>query len=186
MLVKKVWKKKGSKPRSCNIRIRVIMNRVIMRLTCISNLSVQQSNNHPLGAVDDPMNCCPRPSALGNSSSGHPQHLVCDNFDCCPERYEIVVYCQSVFLRLLFLTLVLQVAIIVCLRLFYTESDRIVVSLIQNDSFGRYILPVIKQVPRADLAWTEPVWSINWLSLKRCLSWNRLVTDGLLMGRDIV
>ena len=28
--------KKGSKPRSCNIRIRVIMNRVIMRLTCIS------------------------------------------------------------------------------------------------------------------------------------------------------
>ena len=27
------------------------------------------------GAVDDPMNCCPRPSASGNSSSGHPQHL---------------------------------------------------------------------------------------------------------------
>ena len=26
-------------------------------------------------AVDDPMNCCPRPSASGNSSSGHLQHL---------------------------------------------------------------------------------------------------------------
>lgn len=91
-----------------------------------------------------------------------------------------IFFCQSVFLRLLFLTLVLQVAIIVCLRLFYTESDRIVVSLIQNDSFGRYILPVIKQVPRADLAWAEPVWSINWQSLKRCLLWNKLVTDGLL------
>ena len=68
-----------------------------------------------------------------------------------------IFFFQSVFLWLLLLTLVLQVAIIVCLRLFYTESDRIVVSLIQNDSFGRLILPVIKQVPRADLAWAEPV-----------------------------
>ena len=47
---------------------------------------VQQSNDHPLGAVDDPMNCC-------NSSSGHPQHLGGDSFDCCTEKYEIVVYC---------------------------------------------------------------------------------------------
>ena len=44
-------------------------------------------------AVDGPMNCCPRPSASGNSSSGHPQHLGGDSFDCCTERYEIVVYC---------------------------------------------------------------------------------------------
>ena len=49
-------------------------------------------NYHPLGVVDDPMHCCPRPSALGNSASGHPQHLVGDSFDCCIERYEIVVY----------------------------------------------------------------------------------------------
>ena len=49
-------------------------------------------NYHPLGAVDDPMHCCPRPSALGNSASGHPQHLEGDSFDCCTERYEIVVY----------------------------------------------------------------------------------------------
>ena len=62
--------------------------------TTISNLSVQQSNYHPLGAVDDPMNCCPRPSASDNSSSGHPQHLGGDSFDCCTERYEIVVYCS--------------------------------------------------------------------------------------------
>ena len=39
------------------------------------NLSVQQSNYQPLGAVDDPMNCCPRPLVLDNSSSGHPQYL---------------------------------------------------------------------------------------------------------------
>ena len=31
--------------------------------TTISNLSVQQSNYHPLGTVDDLMNCCPRPRA---------------------------------------------------------------------------------------------------------------------------
>ena len=61
--------------------------------TTISNLSVQQSNYHPLGAVDDPMNLCPRPSASGKSSSGHPQHLGDDSFYCCTERYEIVVYC---------------------------------------------------------------------------------------------
>ena len=61
----------------------------------ISYLSVQQSNYHPLGAVGDPINCCPRPSASGNSSSGHPQHLGGDSFDCCTERYEIVVYCIS-------------------------------------------------------------------------------------------
>ena len=59
----------------------------------ISYLSVQQSNYHPLGAVDDPMNCCPLPSASGNSSSDHPQYLEGDSFDCCTERYEIVVYC---------------------------------------------------------------------------------------------
>ena len=29
--------------------------------TTISNLSGQQSNYHPLGTVDDPMTCCPRP-----------------------------------------------------------------------------------------------------------------------------
>ena len=61
--------------------------------TTISSLSVQQSNYHPLGVVDDLMNCCPRPSASGNSSSGHPQYLGVDNYDCCTERYEIVVYC---------------------------------------------------------------------------------------------
>ena len=49
--------------------------------TTISNLSVQQPNYHPLGAVDDPMNCCPRPSASGNSSSGHPQHLGGDCYE---------------------------------------------------------------------------------------------------------
>ena len=67
-------------------------------------------NYHPRGAVDDPMHCCLRPSASGNSASGHPQHLVGDStsasgnsasghpqhlvgdsFDCCTERYEIVV-----------------------------------------------------------------------------------------------
>ena len=31
-------------------------------------------NYHPRGAVDDPMHCCPRPKAEGNSASGHPQH----------------------------------------------------------------------------------------------------------------
>ena len=36
-------------------------------------------NYHPLGAVDDPMNCCPRPKASGNSSSGHSQHRGGDN-----------------------------------------------------------------------------------------------------------
>ena len=43
--------------------------------TNISNHSVQQSNYHPLGAVDDPINCCPRPSVSCNSSSGHPQYF---------------------------------------------------------------------------------------------------------------
>ena len=33
----------------------------------------------PRGAVDNPMNCCPRPKAEGNSSSGHPQHRGGDN-----------------------------------------------------------------------------------------------------------
>ena len=48
--------------------------------------------------VDDPMHCCPRPLASGNSASGHPQHLVGDSFDCCTERYEIVVYyCTVMF-----------------------------------------------------------------------------------------
>ena len=32
---------------------------------------------HSRGAVDDPMNCCPK--AEGNSSSGHPQHRGGDN-----------------------------------------------------------------------------------------------------------
>ena len=47
--------------------------------TTISYLSVQQSKLSPLGAVDDPMNCFPRPKAEGNSSSGHPQHRGGDN-----------------------------------------------------------------------------------------------------------
>ena len=41
------------------------------------------------------MHCCPRPKAEGNSASGHPQHLVGDKFDCCTERYEIVVYYET-------------------------------------------------------------------------------------------
>ena len=36
-------------------------------------------NYNPQGAVDDPMNCCPRPKAEGNSSSAHPQHRGGDN-----------------------------------------------------------------------------------------------------------
>ena len=48
-------------------------------------------NYHPRGAVDDPMHCCPRPKAEGNSASGHSQHRGGDSFDCCTERYEIVV-----------------------------------------------------------------------------------------------
>ena len=48
-------------------------------------------NYHPRGAVDDPMHCCPRPKAEGNSASGHPQHRGGDSFDCCTERNEIVV-----------------------------------------------------------------------------------------------
>ena len=36
----------------------------------ISNLSVQQSNNHPLGAEDDPMNCCPSAFGLGQQFIG--------------------------------------------------------------------------------------------------------------------
>ena len=47
-----------------------------------------------LGAVDDPMHCCPRPSAFGLVRQCH---LVIHStsgeiFDCCTERYEIVVY----------------------------------------------------------------------------------------------
>ena len=63
----------------------------IKQYTTISYLSCNSQNYHPRGAVDDPMHCCPRPSASGNSASGHPQHLVGDSFDCCTERYEIVV-----------------------------------------------------------------------------------------------
>ena len=48
-------------------------------------------NYHPRGAVDDPMHCCPRLKAEGNSASGHPQHRGGDSFDCCKESYEIVV-----------------------------------------------------------------------------------------------
>ena len=33
-------------------------------------------NYNPQGAVDEQMNCCPRPKAEGNSSLGHPQHWV--------------------------------------------------------------------------------------------------------------
>ena len=50
-----------------------------IQYTTISYLSVQQSKLSPRGAVDDPMNCCPRPKAEGNSSSGHPQHRGGDN-----------------------------------------------------------------------------------------------------------
>ena len=35
----------------------------VVQYTTISYLSVQQSKLSPRGAVDDPMNCCPRPSA---------------------------------------------------------------------------------------------------------------------------
>ena len=45
----------------------------------------------PLGAVDDPMHCCPRPKAKGNSVSGHPQHQGDNNFVSCTERYERIV-----------------------------------------------------------------------------------------------
>ena len=48
-------------------------------------------NYHPRGAVVDPMHCCPRPKAEGNSASSHPQQRGGDSFDCCTERYEIVV-----------------------------------------------------------------------------------------------
>ena len=48
-------------------------------------------NYHSRGDVDDPMHCCPRPKAEGNSASGHPQHRGGDSFDCCTEMYEIVV-----------------------------------------------------------------------------------------------
>ena len=41
--------------------------------------------------MDDPMHCCPRLEAEGNSASDHPQHRGGDSFDCCTERYEIVV-----------------------------------------------------------------------------------------------
>ena len=61
----------------------------------------------------------------------------------------------------------------------------LVVSLIQNDSFGRLILPIIKQVPRADLAWAEPVWSINWLSLKRLFVMEQTCDRRFVMGRDV-
>ena len=71
--------------------------------TAISNLSVQQSNHHPLGAVDNPMNCCSRPSASGNSSLGHPLHQGGDTFDCCTERYEIVVYSVMLVCRLIYI-----------------------------------------------------------------------------------
>ena len=40
--------------------------------------------------MDDPMHCCQRPEAEGNSASGHSQHRRV-SFDCCTERYEIVV-----------------------------------------------------------------------------------------------
>ena len=36
-------------------------------------------NYHPLGAVDDPVHCCPWPSISGNSAPGDTQHLVGDS-----------------------------------------------------------------------------------------------------------
>ena len=45
-----------------------------MQYTLISYLSVQQSKLSLRGAVDDLMNCCPKPKAEVYSSSGHPQH----------------------------------------------------------------------------------------------------------------
>ena len=77
-------------------------------------------NYHPRGAVDDPMHCCPRPSASGNTAAGHPQHLVGDSFDCCTERYEIVVYClqlQSLS------TLTLQITIAVSVNKNFTDNS---------------------------------------------------------------
>ena len=66
---------------------------------------------HPLGAVDDPMHCCPRPKAtvhrVIHSTDGRGQQCIGsstaprgDSFDCCTERYEIVVYCKTVLKRL--------------------------------------------------------------------------------------
>ena len=63
------------------------LNSIQLFHTFLSN----SQNYHPRGAVDDPMHCCPRPKAEGNSASGHPQHRGGDSFDCCTERYEIVV-----------------------------------------------------------------------------------------------
>ena len=54
----------------------------------MTRCTVDRGLHHPRGAVDDPMHCCPRPKASGNSASGHPQHLVGDSFDCCTERYD--------------------------------------------------------------------------------------------------
>ena len=44
-------------------------------------------NYHPRGAVDDPIHCCPRPKAEGNSAPGHPQHRGGDSFDYYPTPY---------------------------------------------------------------------------------------------------
>ena len=66
--------------------------------TTVSKLSVRQSNRHPLGAVDDPTNCCPRPARqqfIGSSTVPRG-----DSLDCCTERYEIVV-CRGQLITLL-------------------------------------------------------------------------------------
>ena len=74
--------------RKSTYRIRPICNNSIQPFhTFLCN----SQNYHPRGALDDPMHCCPRPKAEGNSASGHPQHRGGDSFDCCTERYEIVV-----------------------------------------------------------------------------------------------
>ena len=46
-------------------------------MTSIQQFNTFLCNSHnyyPRGAVDDPMYCCPRPKAKGNSVFGHPQH----------------------------------------------------------------------------------------------------------------
>ena len=52
---------------------------VIISIQLFHTFLCNNQSYHPQGAVDDPMNCCPRPNAEGNSSSGHPQHQGGDN-----------------------------------------------------------------------------------------------------------
>ena len=49
-------------------------------------------NYHSRCAVDDPINCCPRPKAEGNSSSGHPQHRGGDNLTVAQKGMKYLFY----------------------------------------------------------------------------------------------